>query len=78
MDTEYLKVGEVAKRLHVSRQAVYNWISDGRLKAVKLGASVRVPVSALLEFMKPVEPGEQVRDPEDESLGQLTGALATA
>lgn len=75
MEDEYLKVGDVAARLHVSRQAVYNWIAEGRLEAVRVGKSVRVPVSALLRFMQPVKPGERI---EDDEPGKFVPALAAA
>jgi len=52
MQEEYLKPGDVAKRLGVSRQAVYKWIKEGRLKAVRfgIGKAVRIPRAALEEF----------------------------
>lgn len=51
-DEEYLKPGEVAERLGVSRQAIYKWIKEGRLKAVRFGAArgVRITRVALEEF----------------------------
>ena len=52
MQGEYLKPSDVAKRLGVSRQAVYKWIKEGRLKAVRfgIGKAVRIPRAALEEF----------------------------
>lgn len=73
MDEEYLTVDEVRLKLHVTRQAVYNWISEGKLRAVRVGRSVRIPVSALMEFIQPVRPGEHI---EEEESGPLVGALA--
>jgi len=75
MDEEYLTVDEVRRKLHVTRQAVYNWISEGKLRAVRVGRSVRVPVSALVEFIRPVTPGERIDDEEIEP-GQLMPAAA--
>lgn len=57
MDEEYFTVQEVAKRFRVSRQAVYDWIEAGRLRAVRVGERVRIPASALVEFIRPIEPG---------------------
>jgi excisionase family DNA binding protein len=75
MENEYLTVQEVSKRLKVTRQAIYNWIADGRLKAVRVGGkAMRIPVSSLLEIMEPVKPGEPL---EDES-GQWEPALMAA
>ena len=52
MSEEYLTVREVAERLKVTRQAVYNWIADGRLVSVKLGRSVRITERALQVFLQ--------------------------
>lgn len=35
-------LNEVAKIFHVTRQTIYNWISAGRIKVVKIGGVVRV------------------------------------
>lgn len=57
MENEYLTVDEVAKRLRVTKQAVYNWIADGRLKAVRVaGKAIRIPVSSVLAILEPVQP----------------------
>ena len=53
----YYKPDEVAALLKVTKQAVYNWINEGRLKAVKAGRATRVSREALAEFLEPVEPG---------------------
>jgi putative molybdopterin biosynthesis protein len=54
VEEKYYKVDEVAKRFKVSRQAVYQWIAHGKLRAVKLGSHTRIPESALKDFIKPV------------------------
>jgi excisionase family DNA binding protein len=59
MTEEYLTVQQVAERLQVTRQAVYNWINEGRLKAVKAGRATRIPVSALNAFLKPHDQSEK-------------------
>ena len=58
MTTEYLTPDDVASRLQVSRQVVYNWINDGRLRAVKAGRTLRIPDSALEAFLQPVHAGD--------------------
>lgn len=75
MDEKYLTVKEVAERLQVSRQAVYNWISEGKLRAVRVATHVRVTDSALREFIQPVRPGEHIEEAEKES-GPLVAAPA--
>ena len=75
MDDTYLTVREVAERLRVTRQAIYNWITEGRLKAIKVGKSVRVSRSSIEAFIQPVKPGDPI---EDDESGQWTPALITA
>jgi excisionase family DNA binding protein len=58
MTTDYLTPDEVASRLQVSRQVVYNWINDGRLRAVKAGRTLRIPHYALEAFLQPVHAGD--------------------
>lgn len=58
MTTDYLTPDEVASQLHVSRQVVYNWINDGRLRAVKAGRTLRIPHYALDAFLEPVHAGD--------------------
>ena len=58
MNTDYFTPDEVASRLQVSRQVVYNWINDGRLRAVKAGRTLRSPHYALDAFLEPVHAGD--------------------
>lgn len=58
MTTAYLTPDEVASQLQVSRQVVYNWINDGRLRAVKAGRTLRIPHYALDAFLQPVHAGD--------------------
>lgn len=34
---------ELAALLKVTRQAIYNWIQQGRIAAVRIGRTVRIP-----------------------------------
>ena len=34
---------ELAALLKVTRQAIYNWIQQGRMEAVRIGRTVRIP-----------------------------------
>jgi excisionase family DNA binding protein len=58
MNTDYLTPDDIASHLHVSRQVVYNWINDGRLRAVKAGRTLRVPHDALEAFLQPIHAGD--------------------
>lgn len=43
---------EVEEKLQVTRQSLYNWIRDGKLKAIKFGGNYRISESAINEFIK--------------------------
>lgn len=46
---------EVAALWKVTRRTVYEWIKAGRIKAFRIGDTVRVPEAEMLAFLKPVE-----------------------
>lgn len=46
-DAEYLNAAEAAERLGISLRTVRRRIADGSLPSVRIGRSVRIPVSAL-------------------------------
>src|SRR5687767_9069320 len=62
----YYKPEEVAELLKVTKQAVYNWINQGRLQAVKAGRATRISREALAEFLEPVQAGEVETEEGDE------------
>jgi putative molybdopterin biosynthesis protein len=64
MDEKMYTVQEIAKHFRISRQSVYDWIKDGKLRAIRIGERVRVPESALREFVRPITPGEPVEESE--------------
>jgi excisionase family DNA binding protein len=43
---------EVAAMLKVTRRTIYNWISEGRIKAVKLGYVWRISETSLNDFLQ--------------------------
>ena len=47
---EYVKPSEVARRLGVSRQAIYKWLDEGKLRGARFGRSVRVLRASVEEF----------------------------
>jgi excisionase family DNA binding protein len=48
-----LTVHQVAERLSVSARTVWSWISDGRLRAIRLSArTTRIPIEALDQFLR--------------------------
>ncbi len=51
MSAPVYTVLEVAERLRVGNRSVYRLIEDGHLRAVKIGRLVRIPESALNDFL---------------------------
>jgi excisionase family DNA binding protein len=47
-----LSTSKVAAQLGVTRQTVHNWISAGKLKAVKVGGVWRVTQEDVIAFQK--------------------------
>jgi excisionase family DNA binding protein len=64
MNETYSTVKEIADKFRVSRQAVYDWIESGQLKAIRVGKRVRIPESSVAGFIKPIGPGEIVETSE--------------
>lgn len=55
MDEKQYKIQDIVEHFHVSKQTVHNWIKSGQLRAVRIGRVIRIPQSALDEFVKPVQ-----------------------
>jgi len=66
LDTEYFKVSEISALFKVSKQAVYSWIAEGKLKAIKVGGTVRIPKSALEPFVQSMDPSEITPETADD------------
>jgi excisionase family DNA binding protein len=77
METEYFTPDQVATQLKVTRQVVYNWINEGRLRAVKAGRTLRVPGYAIDAFLQPVHAGE-VEPDRGYPIEQFTAAAQAA
>ena len=43
MADKFYTPDELAALLKVTRQAIYNWIQQGRIEAVRIGRTVRIP-----------------------------------
>ena len=48
----YLTPAQIAQELGVSPQAVYKWVSEGKLEAFRFGRAVRIPRSSLTAFVE--------------------------
>lgn len=46
---KYISTTEAAKKLGISRIAVFNRIQNGKLEATKIGKNYAIPTSALLD-----------------------------
>ncbi len=64
MDREYFTPAEVAARLKVTRQAVYKWIEQGKLEAVRIEKAVRIPRDSLEKLIRPIRPGDDAASKE--------------
>lgn len=52
----FLTINEVCEKLKVSRVALWEWMTAGKLKAYRAGRSVRIREEDLLAFMKEWKP----------------------
>ncbi len=71
MSEQFYTVEDISTTLKVTPQAVYNWIKEGRIEAIKIGRAVRVPAASyerlLLESR--VRPGEPLAEQASASEG---------
>lgn len=49
--TEVLTVREAAERLRVAPVSVYKMVRVGRLRAVRIGAAIRIPADEIERFL---------------------------
>lgn len=61
---------QAAEHLQIRRETVYRYIRDGRLAAVRLGRSYRIPKTSieLLLWQSRVHPGIEIRSYTDEEV----------
>jgi excisionase family DNA binding protein len=52
MELEYFTIPEVAKKLKVTRAAVYKWIREGKIATIAVGSDQRITSSAIDAFIK--------------------------
>ena len=51
-EERFLSVKEVSKIFSLSTRTVWRWIADGKLDAIKIGRSVRIPTSEVERLKK--------------------------
>lgn len=49
---EFLRVSEVARKLHISPQIVYIWIKQGVIPGYKISKTYLIPKDEFLEFLE--------------------------
>jgi excisionase family DNA binding protein len=58
---------ELAGMLKVTRQAIYNWIQQGRIEAVRIGRTVRIPGEEVERLLRDGRrPRQADRGPEEQ------------
>jgi excisionase family DNA binding protein len=62
MELEYFTIPEVAKKLKVTRAAVYKWIREGKIATISVGADQRITSSAIDAFIKVSTESRQAKD----------------
>ena len=69
MPREFYTPEQLAELLQVSKPAIYKWAHEGRIKAVRIGRTVRIPATEVERLLqgsdKPAEeqPGNQYSRP---------------
>lgn len=79
MELEYFTIPEVAKKLKVTRAAVYKWIREGKIATVAVGADQRITSAAIEAFIKASTESRQAKDSArmDEDIQTLGHAAQT-
>lgn len=52
MADQFYTPEELAALLKVTRQAIYNWIQQGRMEAVRIGRTVRIPAEEVERLLR--------------------------
>ena len=50
-----LTVPQLADVLHIGRNAAYYLVKSGRIRSIHIGRTIRIPQSALLEYLDKTE-----------------------
>lgn len=67
MEKLLLTPSEVAETLGIGRTKVYALLASGEMPSVRIGASVRIPVAELKEWLREHSSQTQTRDASDGS-----------
>ena len=61
-------VPDAAERLGIGRKGAYSAARDGRIKALRLGNRLRVPIAELDRLLSPGEESTAATDPREREL----------
>ena len=50
-EPDILRVSDITRLLHCSKNTIYELVKDGRLPSIRLGRSILIPKTALVEMM---------------------------
>ena len=73
MPREFYTPEQLAELLQVSKPAIYKWAQEGRIKAVRIGRTVRIPAAEVERLLR----GGDKTD-EEQSGNKYSPALAAA
>lgn len=65
IDDEYFTPEEIATRFKITRAAVYQWISQGKLQGTRLGKATRISRKALEKFLQASQEEQNQKDVEE-------------
>jgi excisionase family DNA binding protein len=64
-DEKLLTPEEAAERFAVSPRTIREWIRLRKLRAVRVGRLLRVPESAVRDFIRPLDPTDNTDGPDE-------------
>ena len=50
-----MSVPELATILHIGKNSAYQLVSSGQIRCIRIGKNIRIPRSALLEYLDHIE-----------------------
>lgn len=53
---------EAAEKLSLAKRTLYNWVYEGKIKAVKVGGALRITEEEIKSMVKPFEIKKNRRD----------------
>jgi excisionase family DNA binding protein len=73
MPREFYTPEQLAELLQVSKPAIYKWAQEGRIKAVRIGRTVRIPATEVERLVRGSD-----KPPEEQPVNKRMPALVAA